>query len=218
MTTKTSRSGAETTWSKDERALFKTLNSPERIQRYLDETPYSADPIYRSPRSVIRDRKAHCFDGALFAAAALAQIGHPPVIVDMFAENDDDHLLALFRRDNHIGAVAKSNFVGLQYREPVYRTTRELVLSYFEFYFNVNREKTLRGYYAPLDLTRLDRFHWRTADENLEEVEKALGRQRMITLLTREMAAALVPVDQRSYDAGLMGSDAAGLYRPDGKV
>ena len=218
MTRKTSRNGAETTWSRDERALFKTLNSPERIQRYLDETPYSADPIYRSPRSVIRDRKAHCFDGALFAAAALQQIGHPPLIVDMFAENDDDHLLALFQQHDRIGAVAKSNFVGLRYREPVYRTVRELVLSYFEFYFNVDREKTLRGYYAPLDMTRLDRFDWKTADENLEEVEKALGRKRMITLITPEMAAAFAPVDGRSYDAGLMGSDAAGLFRPVAKA
>jgi hypothetical protein len=218
LTRKTSRNGTQSAWSKDERALFKTLSSPERIQRYLDETPYSADPIYRSPRSVIRDRKAHCFDGALFAAAALHQIGHLPVIVDMFAENDDDHLLALFRRHDRIGAVAKSNFVGLRYREPVYRTVRELVLSYFEFYFNVDREKTLRGYYAPLDLTRLNRFDWRTADENLEEVEKALGRQRMSTLISPEMAAAFSPVDGRSYAAGLMGSDAAGLYRPTGKV
>jgi len=218
LTRRTSRNGAKTAWSKDERARFKTLNSPERIQRYLDETPYSADLIYRSPRSVIRDRKAHCFDGALFAAAALEQIGHPPVIVELFAENDDCHLLALFRRHNRIGAVAKSNFVGLRYREPVYRTVRELALSYFEFFFNVDREKTLRGHYAPLDLTRLDRFDWRTADEDLEEVAKALGRQRKITLISREMAAAFSPVDRRSYDAGLMGSDAAGLYRPAGKV
>jgi hypothetical protein len=218
LSTKTSQNGVATAWSKDERALFKTLSSPERIQRYLDETPYSADPIYRSPRSVIRDRKAHCFDGALFAAAALGQIGYPPVIVELFAENDDCHLLALFRRHNHIGAVAKSNFVGLRYREPVYRTVRELALSYFEFFFNVDREKTLRGHYAPLDLTRLDRFDWRTADENLEEVANALGRQRMITLISREMAAAFSPVDGRSYTAGLMGSDAAGLYRPGGKV
>ena len=166
---------------------------------------------------MIRDRRAHCFDGALFAAAALQQIGHPPVIVDMLAENDDDHILALFRRHNRIGAVAKSNFVGLRYREPVYRTIPELVLSYFEFFFNVDREKTLRGYAAPLDLTRLDRFDWRTADENLEEVEKALDRQRVTTLISREMAAAFAPVDGRSFDAGLMGSDAAGLYQPPGK-
>jgi hypothetical protein len=154
----------------------------------------------------------------LFAAAALEQIGHPPVIVELFAENDDCHLLALFRRHDRFGVVAKSNFVGLRYREPVYRTIRELALSYFEFFFNVDREKTLRGHYAPLHLTRLDRFFWRTADENLVEVEKALGRRRMSTLISPEMAAAFVPVDKRSYEAGLLGSDAAGLYRPAGKA
>jgi hypothetical protein len=214
LAAKTSRNGACPEWSEDERALFQGLDSPDRIQRYLDETPYSSDPVYRSPRSVIRDRKAHCFDGALFAAAALRRIGHPPVIVDLLPHNDDDHILALFRRHDRIGAVAKSNFVGLRYREPVYRTVRELALSYFESYYNVNREKTLRGYASPLDLTRLDRFDWMTSDENLVEVEKALERQRVITLVSPEMAEAFAPVDGRSYDAGLMGADEAGLYRP----
>jgi hypothetical protein len=217
MTKNMARDKAAFAWLEDERALFATLSTPDRIQRYLDETPYSTELVYRSPRSVIRDRKAHCFDGALFAAAALRQIGHRPVIVDILAENDDDHILALFRRHDRIGAVSKSNFVGLRYREPVYRSIRELVLSYFESYYNIDREKTLRGYWAPLDLARLDRFDWMTSDENLEEVEKALGRQRVITLISPEMAAEFVPVDRRSYEAGLMGADPAGLYRPGGK-
>jgi hypothetical protein len=218
MTKNTARDRAAFAWSADERALFATLSTPDRIQRYLDEVPYSAEPVYRSPRSVIRDRKAHCFDGALFAAAALRQIGHRPVIVDILAENDDDHILALFHRHDRLGAVSKSNFVGLRYREPVYRNIRELVLSYFESYYNVDREKTLRGYWAPLDLARLDRFHWMTWDEHLEEVEKALGRQRVITLISPEMAAEFVPVDTRSYEAGLMGANPAGLYQPAGRT
>jgi hypothetical protein len=217
MTKKTARDNGASAWSKDERALFARLSTPDRIQRHLDETPYSTEPVYRSPRSVIRDRKAHCFDGALFAAAALRQIGHRPVIVDILAENDDDHILALFRRHARIGAVSKSNFVGLRYREPVYRTIPELVLSYFESYYNIDREKTLRGYWAPLDLARLDRYYWMTSDANLEEVEKALGRQRVITLVTPAMAADFVPVDPRSYEAGLMGANPAGLYQPAGK-
>ena len=208
MARKSARDGGISPWSKDERALFRTLTSPQRIQEYLDDTPYSCDPIYRSPRSVIRDRKAHCFDGALFAAAALRQLGHPPVIVNLLPHNDDEHLLALFRRRGHIGAVGKSNFVGLRYREPVYGTVRELVLSYFEFFFNVDREKTLRGYWAPLNLARLDRFDWMTSDENLVEVEQALDRQRVITLVSPAMAADFAPVDPRSYAAGLKGAAA----------
>jgi hypothetical protein len=160
---------------------------------------------------------AHCFDGALFAAAALRHLGHRPVIVDILAENDDEHILALFRRHGHIGAVSKSNFAGLRYREPVYRTIRELVLSYFESYYNVAREKTLRGYWAPLDLARLDRYDWMTSDANLEEVEKALDRQRVIQLVTPAMAAEFVAVDERSYQAGLVGANPAGLYQPAGK-
>jgi hypothetical protein len=218
MTRKAEGIDASVPWTKPERALFRSLRTPERIQEYLDETPYSCDPIYRSPRSVIRDRKAHCFDGALFAAAALRRLGHAPVVVDILAHNDDDHMLALFRRHGHVGAVAKSNFVGLRYREPVFRNVRELVLSYFEFYFNVDREKTLRGYWAPLNLARLDRFNWMTSDEHLEEVEKALDRQRVITLISPAMAAGLAPVDRRSYEAGLMGAAAGGLYRPPPKT
>jgi hypothetical protein len=167
---------------------------------------------------VIRDRKAHCFDGALFAAAALRRLGHPPVIVDIFAHNDDEHLLALFRRHGRVGAVAKSNFVGLRFREPVYRTVRELVLSYFEFYYNVVREKTLRSYATPLDLSRLDRFCWMTSDEYLVEVEKALDRRRVVTLVTAEMAAGFSTVDPRSFAAGLSGADPEGLYKPAGKT
>jgi hypothetical protein len=138
------------------------------------------------------------------------------VIVDMFAHNDDEHLLALFRHQGRVGAVAKSNFVGLRFREPVYRNVRELVLSYFEFYYNVNREKTLRAYATPLDLTRFDRFRWMTSDDHLVEIEKALDRRRVVTLVTPEMAAGFSPVDPRSYAAGLSGSDPEGLYKPAG--
>src|SRR5439155_793750 len=95
-----------------------------------------------------RERVAHCYDGALFAAAALRRLGHPPLLVNMYAERDDEHLLAVFKQAGHWGAVAKSNFVGLRYRDPIYRTLRELVMSSFQDYFNVQGDKTLRGYHA----------------------------------------------------------------------
>src|SRR5437764_11193867 len=96
------------------------LDSPAAIQAFLDEIPYSADPFYRCPASVVRDRKAHCFDGAVFAAAALRRIGFPPLIVDMLPERDDDHVLAIFKIDGSWGAIAKSNFVGIRFREAVH--------------------------------------------------------------------------------------------------
>src|SRR3990172_4896884 len=108
--------------------VISSLSSPSKIQAFLDDVPYSAEEVYRCPLRVLRDRKAHCFDGALFAAAALRRLGCPPLILDMIpGDRDDDHLLALYKCDDHWGAVAKSNFVGLRFREPVYRTLRELV-------------------------------------------------------------------------------------------
>ena len=192
-----------------------SLSSPLKIQTFLDEMPYSTEPIYRSPLSVLRDHRAHCFDGALFAAAALRRLGYPPLIVEMLPnERDDDHLLAVYKRNNHWGAVAKSNFVGLRYREPIYRTLRELLLSYFEDYFNIAGEKTLRGYTLPLNLTTCDRWNWMTEDEHLDEIAKCLDRQRRVNLLTQEMEQNLAPVDKRRLKAGLLGADPEGLYKP----
>lgn len=201
-------------WTRAELAVLDRLTEPSRIQRFLDRLPYSADPIYRCPRSVLRDRKAHCFDGAVFAAAALRRLGHPPLLVDMRAVRDDDHIIAIFRRGEYIGAVAQSNYVGLRYREPVFRTLRELVLSYFEAFFNVDREKTLRSYSRPLDLSRLDALAWETRDEGLDRIAARLDTVRHFPLLSGRQAALLSRVDERSYRAGMLGINRAGLYKP----
>ncbi len=199
-----------------ERAAFTALQSPPAIQALLDAIPYSCEPVYRSPRQVLADRLAHCFDGALLAAAALWRLGHPPLIVDMVAERDDDHILAVFKQDGCWGAVAKSNFSGLRYREPVYRSLRELVMSYFELYYNTQREKTLRGYTGPLDLRAFDRLDWLGSDAGLERIAERLDALRLKSLLSVPQVAALQPVDQRCYEAGLAGADPAGLYQPGG--
>jgi len=202
--------------SAETRALFRSLNHPTEIQAFLDQTPYSPEERNRCVRSVLYDRLAHCLDGGLFAAAALRRIGFPPLIVDLLPEpgRDDDHVLAVFKIDGCYGAVAKSNFVGLRYREPVHRTARELALSYFEAYFNVRGEKTLRGYTRPVNLTTLDKYDWMSRDEGADAVEKHLKTLRPIPLLTPDMVARLAPVDSRTYDAGLMGANATGLYKP----
>src|SRR5512142_639518 len=116
----------------------------------------------RSPRRVLTERKARCVDGALLAAAALRVQGYPPLLVDLEAVADTDHVLAVFRERTGWGAVARSNFSGLRYREPIHRTIRELVLTYFESYFNLRREKTLRAYSRPIDLSRFDTDGWMT--------------------------------------------------------
>jgi hypothetical protein len=205
--------GSAGPWTPKEREVLDRLRSPGEIQAFLDSIPYSADPIYRSPRSVLRDRKAHCFDGALFGAAALRSLGHPPLIVDMQAVRDDDHLLAIFRRDGRWGAVAKSNFVGLRFREPVYRSLRELVMSYFDAYYNLDGEKSLRGYTRPLDLRRMDSLEWMTRDDRLETIAEKLDQIRSYRLLTDRMVEQLVPVDRRTYEAGMLGVNPDGLYK-----
>ncbi len=201
--------------NESERQLFATLTTPTKIQDFLDKISYSAEHIYRCPLRVLREQVAHCFDGALFAAIALRRLGNPPIILEMVPNNrDDDHLLALYKRNGYWGAVAKSNFVGLRFREPIYRTLHELVMSYFEQFYNVKREKTLRSYSLPLNLKAFDRWGWMTSDDPLERIVQRLDRVRKIPLLTQPMISNLSLVDERSYRAGLFGSNAAGLFKP----
>lgn len=197
-------------------SLWAGLTSPAKIQGFLDEIAYSAEDTNRSPLQVIQDRKAHCYDGALFAVAALRRLGHAPIVVDILPEpgRDDDHLLAIFKRNGFLGAIAKSNFVGLRYREPIHRNVRELVLSYFEDYFNVLGEKTLRGYAGPVNLSTFDRLAWEWCNEGVDAIVRRLETIRRTSLLTPAMAAELLPVDSRSLGGGLYGSDPDGLFRP----
>ncbi len=203
-------------WTAGERRTFARLTIPDRIQSFLDSIPYSSDPFYRCPRRVLRDRLAHCFDGAVFAAAALRRLGYRPLLVDLRAVRDDDHVIAVFRRHGRVGAVAKSNFVGLRYREPVFRDLRELVLSYFEDYYNVEGEKTLRSYSAPVDLARLDAGPWETRDEGMETIARRLDSARHYRVLTPAMERELTRIDARSYHSGMMGTDPKGLWKPKG--
>jgi hypothetical protein len=204
--------------TKAERKVIARLTSPARIQAFLDDVPYSDEERYRCPLTVLRDNKAHCFDGALFAAALLRRIGYPPVIVDLLAVRDDDHVLAIYKRDGLWGAVAKSNFSGLRFREAIHRNLRELVLSYFDDYFNVEGTKTLRTYTAPLSLRKMDDTRWMVSDERLDDIGVTLGQIPVRTLVTREAAKHFSPVDKRSYQAGMLGVNEAGLYKPSGKA
>jgi len=204
--------------TKSERRILGRLTTPGKIQAFLDKLAYSTEETYRCPLRVLRERVAHCYDGALFAAAMLRRLGHPPLILEMLPNRrDDDHLLALFKQDGHWGAVSKSNFVGLKFREPVYRTLRELIMSYFEQFYNLEREKTLRGYTPPLDLRAFDRHGWMVKDEPLDWIAEKLDRMRRVRVLTPKMAKRLSPLDTRAYQAGLLGANQRGLYRPSPK-
>ncbi len=156
-----------------ERAVFEKLRTPVAVQTYLDHLPINfelaGETIY-SPRRVLRHKKAHCVEGALFAAASLAYQGRTPWLLDIqTAPYDDDHVLALFKEDGHWGAISKTNHTILRWRDPVYKTVRELAMSYFHEYIVVDGEKTMRAYSRPFDLSRYAP-HWVVAEEDLVQL------------------------------------------------
>ena len=194
--------------------LLSGLDSPYAIQSFLNTIPYSEDKFYRCPLRMLRDRKGHCFDGSLFAAMALRRLGYPPLILEFIPnERDDDHIITLFKQHNCWGAVAQSNFTGLRFRDPVFRSLRELVMSYFADHFNSAGEITLRGYRGPVHLSTFDHLDWMASDQGLEALADGMDRYRIQPLLTDEMIAGLSLADERSVRAGLLGANPEGLFK-----
>jgi len=195
-----------------ERRLLRRLTTPARIQRFLDrDLAYNLEPegdTCYSPRTVLRKGVAHCMEGALVGALALRLLGHPPLLVDLEAVRDSDHVLAVYRVHGHWGAVAKSDYSGLRSREPVYQTLRELVMSYFEHYYNPAGEKTLRTYSRPVNLKRFDRIGWMTSDQDVWEIPNHLCEIAHTRLLTPALERTIAKMDQRLYDAGRLGGAA----------
>ncbi len=192
--------------------MSKKLDSPIKIQMFLDSIPYNTRSGTKSPVNVLKQKNAHCFEGALFAAAALKNMGHKPLIIDMRAVNDDDHVIAVFKINNRWGAVAKSNFTTLRYREPVYKTIRELVMSYFDFYYNTKGEKTLREYSNPFNLDRFEKQKWMTTDKDLTQIGDELDKAKHHQIADKKTIKNFSKVDKKLYDAGLLGANKKGLY------
>ena len=188
----------------EERRL-RSLKTPYRIQRFMDAMPYHIATTAWSPRRVLAERTAHCLEGAIFAAAGLRAIGHRPLLVDLEADNDTDHVIAVFKERGHWGSLAKSNYAFLEYREPIHRTLRELALSYFPAYFNLRHQRTLRRFSRPVDLRRFDRLDWMTAKKDVWFIAEHLLDIPHTQLLPRGMARRLNPLDKRSFSAGLHG-------------
>ncbi len=189
-----------------EAAALRALTPPWRIQRLLDRLDYDArGEGCRSPRRALREGRVQCMDGALLAAAALRLQGHAPLVFDLEAEHDDDHVLALYRVDGCWGALGRSNYSGLRGREPVYPNLRALALSYVESYFNLRGQKSLRRYSGAVSLTRFDRLQWMTTDEDLWAIPEHLVHVRHRRLLTPAQERRLARVDARTFAAGLVG-------------
>jgi hypothetical protein len=191
--------------SADDVRTLRALKTPSQIQKFIDAVPYQYANTAMSPLRVLRERKGHCLEGALLAAAALRVNGHPPLLMDLESVHDDDHVLALYREGGLWGSIAKSNFAGLRFRAPIYRTPRELALSYFESYYNLRGERTLRSYSGPVNLARLDSRHWMTSEEDVWCVPDLLIAARHYPLFPDKVARALPRLDRRSFEAGMHG-------------
>ena len=195
-------------FTKGELRILRSFRTPRGIQRALDSMPYHLASSAWSPRRVLREWTAHCLEGAVFAAVALRVLGLPPLLLDLEAVQDTDHVLAIFQQRGHWGAIAKSDFAGLRYREPVYRSLRELVMSYFEGYVNLRGERTLRAYSRPISLASFDRGRpgWMTSPDDVWWVAEHLLRVRHVPIVTPAMIRHLTRVDRRSLAAARVGS------------
>jgi hypothetical protein len=188
-----------------ERRKLRALRTPHGVQQLLDDMPYHLGTTAWSPRRVLRERTAHCLEAAIFSAAALRVLGFPPLLLDLEAEHDTDHVIAVFKQRGLWGAVAKSNYNGLAYREPIHRTLRELVMSYFYAYFNLRRERTLRTFSRPVNLARFDDLEWMTTEKEVWFIPEHLLTIAHTPLMAPSMAKRLTRLDKRSFEAGLVG-------------
>jgi hypothetical protein len=192
--------------SPGEYAVLRHLRTPERIQAWLNATPINHEvggETVLSVREVIRQRRAHCIEGAMFAACALWVHGDPPLVMHLDCDTSDyPHVVALFRRAGAWGAISKTNGAPLRYRDPIYRTLRELALSYFHEYSNKRGRKTLRSYSAPFDLRRIDPDEWITSLKSCWKTHDRLVDLRHYPLISRRQERLLTRRDAFEQRAG----------------
>jgi len=180
-------------------AILRRLDTPQKIQAYLHGLKQNFEldgDTCRPVRQVLRTGKAHCIEGAMLAACALWVHGEPPLVLDMRAERDFDHVVALFRHHGCWGALSKTNGIGLRWRDPVYRTLRELAMSYFHEYANRRNHKTLREYSLPYDLRRVDPKVWVSGEKNAWLVAEELDELRHFKLVERRHLRAVARRDE----------------------
>lgn len=194
-------------YTEKEKRLFRKLNTPAKIQDFLNGIPFNFDDKWSciSPRGVLKNNKADCIEGALFAAAVLEFNGKKPLVVDLRSVKkpyDYDHVIAVYKEDGFWGALSKTNHSVLRYREPVYRDIRELVMSYFHEYFLKSGEKTLREYSDPLDLNYFNKINWRTTDTDLGVIMVHLDKVKHHKILTKKQEKNLRKADLIEIKAG----------------
>ncbi|HLH09480.1 MAG TPA: hypothetical protein VKW78_19740 [Terriglobales bacterium] len=184
---------------------LRAFRTPLLIQHFLESLPYHHADTAWSPRRVMEEGTAHCLEGAIFAAAALRVNGYKPLLLDFEAVQDSDHVIAIYRMNEGWGAIAKSNFALIRFRDPVYRSLRELAMSYFDGYHNLRGERTLRAFSRPVNLRRFDRLNWMTTAEPVWFIPEYLCEIPHTPLLTPAQEHSLTRLDPRVFRAGLIG-------------
>jgi len=192
--------------------MLPNFPNPASIQDYLDALAYNTTDITFCPRDVMLRQKAHCMDGAVFAAAALESMGYPPLLVDLRAIDDDDHVIAVYRENGLWGAVAKSNTTSLRFRDPAYRTVRELALSYFPVYFNTDGAMSLYEYSRPFSLRKYGRRY--LVEPDVSYIGDDLDTTVHYPIVSKRQLKAMRSVPRYLMDACFAGADPAGLYKP----
>lgn len=185
---------------------LKKLGTPAKIQDFLDKMRINFEPhgdTCMSPRMALKKRTCHCIEGAFLAALALRLQGRRPLVVDLKTSRSDfEHVIAVFRQDGKWGAISKTNHAVLRYREPVYASIRELVMSYFHEYFDDRGRKTLRSFSVPVDLSRFDGKGWITDEKDLWYIHDYLDKARHHRILDRSQVARLRKADKLEIEAG----------------
>src|SRR5882724_7711622 len=199
-------------WTARERRILKGLRTPAHIQQYLDELEYDENDGAASPRTVMRNGKAQCYSGVLFACAALRELGHAPRLMFIDAVSDDGHCLAVYESEGLWGALAKSNFTTLRSREAIYPYVA-LGLSYFDGFFNMYGKKTMRSFTVPVELEQFESRGWRFDEGKLRYIDRAIDVAPDAWVLPRQRVKTLGRVGELLRNAGLLGSKAAGLWR-----
>jgi len=187
-------------FNEKEMKIFRKLDTPGKIQDFLDKIPINFDyrtDTCRSPREVLKKNKCHCIEGAILAAAILRIHGYKPLIVDLEANKEDyDHVLAVFKKNKRWGAITKTNHVVLRYRDAIYKSIRELVMSYFHEYTDKKGRKNMKKYSNPINLSRFDKLNWTTNKKDVWFIPEYLTKIKHFNLISRKQTRSLRKADK----------------------
>lgn len=201
--------------NKQTRALIRKLNTPHKIQEYLYTVKYNPDNAARSARRVLETQTGHCFEGALVAAFLLEQHGHKPLVMDLRAHNDDDHVVTLFKEKGLWGAISKTNTAVIGFRHPIHRNLREIALSYFPLYLNIKGRFTLCEFSNPINLAsaKFKKWDWRYGDGDFQDMGISFNKLPHQSLMTRKQLEKLPKAHHIVAKAAILGALKSGLYQ-----